>query len=291
MKNSISIVRPGSPVEMYSDFFLLRVTEGQTIRQNLVGISDSWRRYGMGKGIDIYQFSGTLLKDQIATFESKYKLSLRASKCVSNNNYLKIAYKGRKLTGYMLSLKLSHTNNGADFSFNFIVTNAEHFNDMLDAELPTLSSRYMLDDIDKCYISYGEAEEADDFTGFFLSGLTKTYRERYQVGGLTTKDFKLTTFGGFPTFFSYTITIPEKEFIVQDIGMNILDTQDTLDRINGMVTPLISIGYNGILTEGYVTESVRNVGEGSSGMHVTFGLLVASITEMGLVEPAVEDGE
>jgi len=281
----MNYIKVSNKEEKYTNFILTNVVEAQTIRQNTVGISDGWYSKRMGSGINIYQFSGKLFPTQVEEFERRYKNNYRASVCISEGNDLIIGYEGRTLHGFMLSLRITYGEKGANFTFNFIVTvtdMTEPVDNIQDQKIHSYVA-----DLGKCTITFNEKEKGEEekntFTGFTLTGLSKTYREKYQVAGLTMKDFRITTFGSFPEVFSYSILIPESSRVIQgkDYKMKLLEQADVIEILGRMPNEKISINYGKKIVEGYLSESVRTVDEGPAGMSVNFGLLVIKEEGMG----------
>jgi hypothetical protein len=291
MSNSIQV--SGAPTTIFDGFFLTNVSEGRSLQQAVYGLNDDWKMLTTGAGIDVYQFSGTLLPEQEAEFEEKYINTYRLSKCLKSGNTLTVMYKGRSVTGYMLSLSLKTQGGLTTFSFNFVVRAKPSIEYITGKkELPKIENHSLVTGLHKSIISFND--EKDGIKSFLLVSIAKQYSERYFMSGLNTSDFKITSYGANPYSVGVMLAVPDKELSVLYDEMGVTKEDGALDQKFIDYLKLdegrkISLTYNNSMLTGYVTESVRSLMYGENGMGVNLKMIVSKTTPMGLYSGEFQD--
>ena len=225
----------------------------------------------------VFAFGGELMPEHIPGFRKKYEETWRLPVAIKNEP-IKIAYKQRYMTGYLLDMTIMENVGGvATFNFNFLVESEDiptfkvtrQPESTLDIESHSLvesrgkkaylwlvedketlekknetdysSTEALKQKVDKIKSIKSKIEE------FILIGVQRTYKNKYLLTNGSDGDFSIQVTGSEPAIYSITILFRKYD----DAGKELGDEQNFRNRFSGMMGKEMIFSYAGNMIKGY----------------------------------------
>jgi hypothetical protein len=244
----------------------------------------------------IHIFEGLLYDTEETQWETdfidNYKNRWKASLCMRNHLMVELKYLNVIMKGYLLSLSVSSNNSGiSNFKFDFfpIVKMMTGGPSVITKTWPKINLVQRSDPKAMIYrTNLLNDVKSDDSEEFVLSGVQKSFRERYQITG---PEDSIITFGSHPITYNFNLQLiktpndSDNQYSWDEKFRIMLKEKWSMNSLSG--NNVIGISYKNRVALGYIIDPVESLRSDMNASELGFSFIV--VDDKGVISS--EDGE